>query len=97
MAQNYTLIEIQFLHWINSLGTKILKLRLGGTHGVKLDSNLIPIWNIIGFSLNFIYFIYIYIYILMLVVRTVHFYTHFITNDWLYAITNDWLYAITND
>ena len=85
MAQNYTLIEIQFLHWINSLGTKILKLRLGGTHGVKLDSNLIPIWNIIGFSLNFIYFI------------TVHFYTHFITNDWLYAITNDWLYAITND
>ena len=39
MSQNQTLIEIQFLHWINSLDTKILKLRLDGTRGSKLDSN----------------------------------------------------------
>ena len=29
-------------------------------HDVKLDSNLIPIWNLIAFSLNFTYYYYIY-------------------------------------
>ena len=37
-----------FLHWINSLGTKIYlkkkkKLRLDWTHGTKLNSNWNPI------------------------------------------------------
>ena len=63
MSQNQTLIEIQFLHWINSLDTKILKLRLDGICDAKLNSNWIPIWNIIGFSPSFGFYIYIYIYI----------------------------------
>ena len=36
------------------------KIRLDETHGEKLDSNWIPIWNLIGFSLSFTYYYYIY-------------------------------------
>ena len=56
MSQNQTLIEIQFLHWINSLDTKILKLRLDGTRDAKLDFNKILIWNLIRFSHSFTYY-----------------------------------------
>ena len=41
---------------------KILKFRLDETYGAKLDFNCIQIWNLIGFSLFFTYYIYIYIY-----------------------------------
>ena len=55
-----------YLYWtplfytkLTHLTQKLKKLRLVGTCGAKLDPNWIPIWNLIGFSLNFTYY-YIY-------------------------------------
>ena len=70
----WTHVMLLFTHWKKKRKKKrkpenanfkhkcVSKLSLDGTHGTKLNSNLILIWNLIEFYLNYIY-IYIYVHI----------------------------------
>ena len=42
--------------------THLAQISKDEIHGTKLDSNWIPIWNVIGFYLYFTYYYYYYYY-----------------------------------